>query len=79
MLSVSNPEIIFAKEMVLEDEGIIICHAAATAVAAIYKLALKDPSIKSQNIVINLSGGVRDIQEPSTIDRWLQRSGDAWG
>lgn len=78
MLSVSNQEIIFAKEMVFEDEGINICHAAATAVAAIYKLALKDPSIKSQNIVINLSGGVRDIQEPSTIDRWLQRSGDTW-
>ena len=78
MLSVSNQEIIFAKEMVLEDDGIIICHAAATAVAAIYKLALKDPAIKSQNIVVNLSGGVRNNQEPSTIDRWLQRSGDTW-
>lgn len=76
MVSVSESEIIAAQKMVLDEEGIEICFAASTAVAAIGKLAKNASELQSQTIVINLSGGIRDNQPGVHVDQWLDRVGD---
>jgi len=78
MISVTDGEIREAQAFVLEDEGISICPAAGTAVAAIAKLARKDSALADQKILVNLTGSVRENATPAPIDRWWEKDGDTW-
>jgi threonine synthase len=78
MLAVTEAEIREAQSYVLEDEGIRICPAAATAVAAIAKLAERDGGLADQKILVNLTGSVREGATPAPIDHWWERDGDKW-
>lgn len=78
MVSVTDDEIREAQAFVLEDEGIKICPAAGTAVAAIAKLAKKDGALADQKILVNLTGSVRENATPGPIDHWWERNGDDW-
>jgi len=78
MVSVNDHEIREAQALVLEDEGIRICPAAATAVAAIVKLARRDDTLADQKILINLTGSVREHATPAPIDHWWEKDGDKW-
>ena len=72
MSSVTNEEILFAQKCLSEDEGIHACLSASTAVAALRKIALTFPEIKSQTIVVNLSGGMRASQSDGNVNKWLK-------
>jgi threonine synthase len=72
MASVTNDEIFFAQNCLREDEGIDACLAASTAIAALRKAALTYPEIKSQTIVVNLSGGMRASQSDSNVNKRLK-------
>ena len=78
MVSVDDDEIRAAQAFVLEDEGIKICPAAGTAVAAIAKLAKQDGSFADQKILVNLTGSVREGATPAPIDNWWEKDGDEW-
>lgn len=78
MIAVSDDEIRAAQAHVHEDEGIKICPSAATAVAAIAKLAAQDNALAGQTILVNLTGSVREGAVPAPIDQWWERDGDKW-
>ncbi len=78
MVAVDDGEIRAAQAHVLEDEGIAICPAAATAVAALAKLAQSDDALADQTILVNLTGSTREHATPAPIDHWWQRDGDQW-
>ena len=78
MLAVDEHEIRDAQAHVLEDEGISICPSAATAVAAIAKLAEQDSALADQKILVNLTGSVRENATPAPVDQWWRRDGDQW-
>jgi threonine synthase len=78
MVAVDDAEIREAQAHVLEDEGIAICPAAATAVAALAKLARNDNSLADQKILVNLTGSTRENGTPGPIDAWWERDGDQW-
>jgi threonine synthase len=78
MIAVTEDEIREAQAFVFEDEGIRICPAAATAVAAIAKLAKRDSALAGQKILVNLTGSVREHATPGPIDRWWEKDGDKW-
>jgi threonine synthase len=78
MIAVDDNDIRAAQEVVLEDEGIKICPSAATAVAALLKLAQKDDSLADQKILVNLTGSNRVGMNVAPIDHWWKREGDKW-
>lgn len=78
MVSVVDEEIRAAQAFVLEDEGIRICPAAGTAVAAIAKLAKRDAGLADQKILVNLTGSIREGATPAPIDQWWERRADQW-
>jgi len=78
MVAVSDDEIRAAQAHVLEDEGIKICPSAATAVAAIAKLASGRSELADQKILVNLTGSTREGATPGPVDQWWERQGDKW-
>ena len=78
MIAVTDDEIRASQAHVLEDEGIKICPSAATAVAALAKLAEQNDSLADQKILVNLTGSNRVGVTPAPIDQWWEREGDKW-
>lgn len=79
MIAVDEAEIRRAQAEVLEDEGITICPAAGTAVAAIAKLAQRDPELADATILVNLTGSPRGTEFPvAPIDQYWERDGAGW-
>ncbi|MEO7655031.1 MAG: pyridoxal-phosphate dependent enzyme [Sphingomicrobium sp.] len=78
MVAVDDDEIRAAQAHLLEDEGIAICPAAGTAVAAIAKLAKTDGSLVDQTILVNLTGSTREGATPAPVDHLWERDGDQW-
>ena len=78
MVAVNDEEIREAQAVVLEDEGIRICPSAATAVAAIAKLARQEDALADQKILVNLTGSVRENATPAPVDHWWEKDGDKW-
>ena len=78
MVAVDDAEIREAQAHVLEDEGIAICPAAATAVAALAKLARTNDSLADQKILVNLTGSTRENGTPGPIDAWWERGPMNW-
>jgi threonine synthase len=78
MISVTDKEIRAAQASVLEDEGIRICPAAGTAVAAIARLARTNDALADQKILVNLTGSIREGATAAPIDHWWERDGETW-
>ncbi len=80
-VSTSDEEIIEAKKLVLELEGIKICYAAAVAVAGIIQSARENMIDKQSTIVVNLTGNDRSSDDvPNDVihfykenDEWIER------
>ena len=78
MAAVGEDEIRRAQALVYEDEGLKICPAAGTAVAAVAKLANGGYDLAEDRIVINLTGSIREGFDPGPVDYWLDRNENTW-
>jgi threonine synthase len=78
MLAVDEQEIRAAQALVLEDEGVSICPAAGTAVAALLKLARTRADLAEARILVNLTGSLRERQPVAPVDHWLERIESGW-
>jgi len=78
MVAVTEPEIVEAQSVILEDEGISVCPAAATAVAALAKLARLRKGLADARILVNLTGSHRQGIPQAPVDRWWVRSDSGW-
>ena len=78
MVAVDEAEIRLAQRHVAEDEGVAICPAAATAVAALARLARARDDISDHRIVVNLTGSMREHATPAPVDFWLDRTETGW-
>jgi threonine synthase len=74
----SEAEIREARKLVLELEGIDICFSAATAVAAVIKLARQNSIDKDAGILVNLTGSDRTSDEVPEDVIHLHKDAGEW-
>lgn len=71
IIAVSDEEIIEAKDRVWEYEGLQICHASATAVAGMLRMARRGLIGKQQSVLVNITGADRPSHPvPQRVWHW---------
>jgi len=73
----TEAEIVAARTMVFEYEGIDVCYAAATAMAGVIGLVRRGLLPTSQTVLVNLTGGDRDAAAEGRRV-YLRRVEDGW-
>lgn len=77
-LSAPEAEIREARRLVLELEGIDICYAAATAVAALHRATKRGLVARDARILVNLTGCDRSYRDVPQDVIHLYREKDSW-
>jgi threonine synthase len=77
-LAVSEQQIISAKSLLEQLEGISTCYAAAAALAGLIELHRQGGLPDTDTVLVNLTGGVRPTAQPTPATRRLERSDSGW-
>lgn len=76
--SAAEREIREARRMLLELEGIDVCHAAATALAGLVRQVRRGRFPARDTVVVNLTGADRPASAALDHVVWLERDGATW-
>jgi threonine synthase len=77
-VSVSEADIRKAKSIMEDQEGISPCFTSATAVAGLAKMVAAGKVPANDTVVINLTGGDRNLEANSKHTHWLHKTEQGW-